>query len=121
MRHFYLIPLWAGGRGCEDPDIVAIDQSPCVVGRHSACDRRIHSPLVSRRHCLFSLREGQVWVEDLGSSNGTRLNGKPLAEARPLAEGDRLDLAGLPFLCLSRPPDEAAAQAGAGVYGLAGS
>src|SRR5215470_677293 len=115
MRQFYLIPLWAGGRGCEDPDIVAVDQSPCVVGRHSACDRRIHSPLVSRRHCLFSLREGQVWVEDLGSSNGTRLNGKPLAE------GDRLDLAGLPFLCLSRPPDEAAVGGAGEVFGGAGS
>jgi hypothetical protein len=51
--------------------------------------------------------DGRAWVKDLGSRNGTCLNGKPLTKARPLAEGDRLDLAGLPFLCLSRLPDEA--------------
>jgi hypothetical protein len=55
------------------------------------------------------------------SSNGTLLNGKPLTEASPLAEGDRLDIAGLTFLCLSRLPDEAAAQEGDEVYALAGS
>jgi hypothetical protein len=48
-------------------------------------------------------------VEDLGSRNGTFLNREPVHGPRPLAEGDRLDLAGLPFLCLSRLPDEAAA------------
>ena len=107
MHEFYLIPLWAESRGCDDPDaVVAIDHFPCVVGRHPGCDRRIHSPLVSRRHCAFWLHEGRAWVKDLGSSNGTRLNGKPLAKASPLAEGDRLDLAGLPFLCLSRLPHE---------------
>ena len=122
MHQFYLVPLRTGAWGSDDPDaVIAIDHSPCVVGRHPGCDRRIHNLLVSRWHCAFWLRDGRAWVKDLGSSNGTRLNGKPLTKARPLAEGDRLDLAGLTFLCLSRPPDEAAAQAGAGVSGLVGA
>jgi hypothetical protein len=49
-----------------------------------------------------------------------RLNGKPLRKASPLAEGDRLDLAGLTYLCLSRLPDESA-EGAEEVYSLAGS
>jgi hypothetical protein len=114
MREFYLIPLWASARGGGDPDaILAIDRFPCVIGRHTGCDRRVHNPLVSRRHCLFSLRDGRAWVEDLGSLNGTFLNREPVHEPCPLAEGDRLDIAGLPFLCLSRLPEEAEAVGGA--------
>jgi CheY-like chemotaxis protein len=109
MREFYLVPLPTDMQGPDDPDTaVAIDRFPCVVGRHPDCGRVLHDPEVSRRHCRFSYRDGTAWVEDLGSRNGTRLNGKLLTEARPLAEGDRLDLAGLPFLCLSRLPDKAA-------------
>jgi predicted component of type VI protein secretion system len=114
MHVFYLVPLSANAQGGDSPDaVVAVDQLPCVVGRHPACDRRIHSPQVSRRHCAFWQRDGRAWVADLGSSNGTRLNGKRLAEASPLAEGDRLDIAGLPFLCLSRTSyEESAGEAG---------
>jgi CheY-like chemotaxis protein len=50
-----------------------------------------------------------VWVEDLGSRNGTRLNGEPVAGARPLADGDRLELARLAFrVRLTGPPARAA-------------
>jgi len=108
MHEFYLIPLWADGRGRDGPGaVLLIDEFPCVVGRHAGCDRRVHSPLISRPHCRFSARDGRAWVEDLGSLNGTLLNGEPVHEPRPLTEGDRLDLADLPFLCLSRLPDEA--------------
>jgi predicted component of type VI protein secretion system len=121
MHEFYLIPLWKNGRGSEDPDIIAVDHFPCVVGRHPDCDRRIHSFLVSRRHCLFSLRGGRTWVTDLGSRNGTFLNGKPVHHARPLADGDRLDIADLPFLCLSRLPYESAAGEAGEFFTVAGS
>jgi pSer/pThr/pTyr-binding forkhead associated (FHA) protein len=122
MHEFYLIPLWANARGGDDPDAaLAIDQFPCVVGRHPGCDRRVHHPWVSRRHRAFWLRDHRAWVTDLGSSNGTRLNGKPLAEARPLAEGDRLDLAGLRFRCLSRLSHEAAVEEADEVFTAAGS
>ncbi len=74
----------------NDTPPLVIQRFPCVVGRHSGCDRRLNDPEVSRRHCAFALREGQVWVEDLGSLNKTRLNGEILQEARPLANGDLL-------------------------------
>ena len=76
---------------------IAITHFPCVVGRHPECAARIDHPLISRRHCSFFLNDEQIWVEDLGSRNGTRLNGKWLRSPQPLQEGDRLELGGLPF------------------------
>src|SRR5882762_2247779 len=76
---------------------VVINSLPCVVGRDPECDRLINDPAASRRHCAFTLRHGRVWVEDLGSRNGTFLNGARLHGAQPLSPGDRLDLGRLPF------------------------
>jgi pSer/pThr/pTyr-binding forkhead associated (FHA) protein len=122
MREFYLIPMPADTPRPDHPDtVIGIDHFPCIVGRHYACDRLLDHPKVSRRHCAFWLRDGRAWVKDLRSSNGTRLNGKPLTKARPLAEGDRLDIGGLPFLCLSRTSyEEAVGGAGEG-FSVAGS
>src|SRR5262249_54688057 len=53
---------------------------------------------VSRHHCTFFEQDGQVWVQDLMSRNGTWLNGEPLKYARPVRDGDWLELAHVPFL-----------------------
>jgi CheY-like chemotaxis protein len=76
---------------------IAITQFPALVGRQPECEHRINNPLISRRHCLFFLQNGQVWVQDLRSSNGTYLNGQRILDAQPLSEGDLLRLAFLPF------------------------
>jgi pSer/pThr/pTyr-binding forkhead associated (FHA) protein len=87
---------------------LALRAFPCVIGRHRECDHRLACRFVSRRHCGFSVRGGRVWVEDLGSRNGTRLNGQPVEGPRPLHDGDRLDLACLPFeVRLSSPSGQA--------------
>jgi hypothetical protein len=77
--------------------ILALRAFPCVVGRHPDCDHQLNCPFISRRHCGFSVRGGRVWVEDLGSRHGTRLNGQSVEGRRPLHYGDRLDLACLAF------------------------
>lgn len=94
MTEVYLLSL---GSKDDAGYVLALTHFPCVIGRHSACDHRINDPEVSRRHCAFALRDDQLWVEDLRSLNGTRLNGTPLTEARPLADGDRLELGPLIF------------------------
>src|SRR5215468_7599063 len=70
--------------------VIVLTRLPFVVGRHPGCDYCIPDRQVSRYHCTFFLREGQVWVEDLRSLNGTSLNGTRLTGAQPLADGDRL-------------------------------
>jgi predicted component of type VI protein secretion system len=79
------------------PTPLVISGFPCVLGRSSRCDERIDDLRVSRRHCTFSVRDGRVWVEDLNSQNGSRLNGERFTGARPLAEGDVLQVGYLAF------------------------
>jgi predicted component of type VI protein secretion system len=60
-----------------------------IVGRGEGCQLRVGSELVSREHCVVRLRDGQAWMQDLGSTNGTFLDGvrlNPHAEV-PLADG----------------------------------
>jgi len=102
---------------CQGPNVRGEDRSadalvithfPCVVGRASGCDHHVNDLRISRRHCVLSVREGQVWVEDLQSRNGTCLNGSRLPAARPLRDGDQLDLAHLSFRArLRQSPAEA--------------
>src|SRR5438105_735168 len=46
-----------------------------VVGRHPACDIVLDHPAISARHMLFRVVNRTVYVEDLASTNGTRVNG----------------------------------------------
>ena len=74
-----------------------------VVGRHRGCDARLDSSRVSRRHCCLALGVGEVLVRDLGSTNGTRVNGRRIEEG-VLRPGDVLGIAHLRFrLVLSDP------------------
>jgi pSer/pThr/pTyr-binding forkhead associated (FHA) protein len=61
-----------------------------VIGRGAAADVSIPDPSVSRRHALARLEGTTVVVEDLGSSNGTQLNGSPVRSATRAEHGDTL-------------------------------
>ena len=54
---------------------------PLVVGRKHG-DLRFSDPLVSSRHCRFVPKDGAYWLQDLGSTNGTLVNGKLTREVR---------------------------------------
>jgi len=59
-----------------------------VVGRDLACDSVIDVPMVSGRHALLTRRGGQVLIKDLGSSNGTFVNGKRVEGEVFVKDGD---------------------------------
>jgi hypothetical protein len=63
-----------------------------VIGRDFGCDLRLTDDSVSRRHAMLTSVEGQWMVVDLGSTNGTRINGWRLQVQTPLRPGDVLDL-----------------------------
>ncbi len=65
---------------------------PFVAGRAGSADVVLRDAEVSRRHARFENRERVVYVEDLGSSNGTFLNGKKVTEAVEIREGDAIDV-----------------------------
>lgn len=50
-----------------------------IIGRGANCDLRLRKdPKVSRQHCKIEPRRSEVVLSDLGSANGTRLNGEPI-------------------------------------------
>ena len=61
-----------------------------VLGRSKDADITIADEEISRRHLEFRLVKGQWAVEDLGSTNGTRLNGDELLKRAVLHSGDEL-------------------------------
>ena len=110
MAEVHLVPLRPDDPALGGRAVFVVSSFPCVLGRGRDCGQRLADPLVSRRHCELSLRGGQVFVEDLGSCNGTSLNRLRLRGARPLFDGDRLDLADCPFQArLAGTPAETAA------------
>src|SRR5262245_18959296 len=82
-----LVPL-------TDGSIPAINvQRPVMlVGRHPECDVRIDLPQISRRHCCLALAYDRLIIRDLGSTNGRRVNGRVVEEAR-LLNGDEIAIA----------------------------
>jgi pSer/pThr/pTyr-binding forkhead associated (FHA) protein len=75
---------------------IPLDRAVLLVGRHLRCDARIDSLRVSRLHCCLAWHHGGLNVRDLGSTNGTRINGRP-AEAGRLQAGDELSIAHLRY------------------------
>jgi hypothetical protein len=60
-----------------------------VVGRSSELDMVLVEDMVSRRHAKISVADDQIFIQDLGSTNGTFVNGEKIKRAR-LQEGDRI-------------------------------
>src|SRR4051812_28986694 len=69
-----------------------------LVGRKKGCGLRIPSAAVSREHCRLQLAQGILAVEDLGSINGTLLNGERVTERRTVRPGDRLMVGPVTFV-----------------------
>ncbi|MCC6746528.1 MAG: sigma 54-interacting transcriptional regulator [Deltaproteobacteria bacterium] len=67
---------------------------PVVIGRSRPSDLPIRDGSLSRQHARFELLEDAVWVEDLGSTNGTRVNGKKIHRAK-LRLDDEVSLGGV--------------------------
>lgn len=65
-----------------------------VIGRLPECDVTLDDPAVSRRHARITSDDGEYRIEDLGSTNGVRVNGETVTTAR-LRDGDRVDLGGV--------------------------
>jgi len=70
---------------------VALDGRPLTIGRAADADVVIVDPLVSRRHARLASRGGRIVLSDLGSTNGTRVNGEVIREA-VVGPGDHLEI-----------------------------
>ena len=69
---------------------IPVQGTRLTAGRSTNCDVTIDDSTVSREHAAFVRRGAAWWVVDLGSTNGTRVNGSRAAE-HPLQPGDRVE------------------------------
>lgn len=74
---------------------VALAGDRLVIGRDPGCDIVVPGRLVSRDHAAIICAGRTYTLEDLGSRNGTTVNGQPLAGPRILRDGDRIELGGV--------------------------
>lgn len=72
------------------------EQASVVIGRTSECDVVLYDPGVSRKHARIFSEDDGYFVEDMGSSNGTKLNGEIVKKAK-LNDGDAVTLGPVVF------------------------
>lgn len=68
-----------------------------TIGRSDTCTISVQVPNVSRQHARIFLDNGQCWVEDLGSTNGTHVNDAEVMSTKLLSNGDLITTGGLVF------------------------
>lgn len=76
---------------------IKIQKTPFVIGRSDECHLRPKSDAISRRHCEIHFVDTQVVIHDLGSKNGTLVNGDRVEGKRTLKMGDHLKVGPLEF------------------------
>ena len=86
---------------------VALDGRPLTIGRATDVEVVLVDPLASRRHARLSSRAGRLVISDLGSTNGTRLNGDAVREA-VVGPGDRIEIGATRLEIVVAPASEPA-------------
>jgi FHA domain len=103
-----------GGEGAAPLPAAPADPAPFVfppgsgvrftIGRTRECDLCLSDLSVSRMHALLVHREDGWVLSDLGSHNGTRLNGWLVREPVPVHPGDRVEFGSMAFIIQAEPP-----------------
>jgi predicted component of type VI protein secretion system len=78
--------------GKHQGKLIPLNVKKFLVGREQDCHLRPNSDLVSRHHCVFSIDDYAVRLRDLGSTNGTLVNGNALRGEVILKAGDRVTI-----------------------------
>jgi pSer/pThr/pTyr-binding forkhead associated (FHA) protein len=80
----------------EGGNAIELSRDLTVVGRKEDCDLRLDHKSISKFHCVIVKMENTLLLRDLGSTNGTMVNGKKIRRAT-LKNNDCLNIANLPF------------------------
>lgn len=96
----YALRVFRAGEALFEKEIAG---GPVRIGRSAESDLILNTNDVSRFHAVVSPEEGRIVVEDLGSKNGTFVNGRKVSRA-VLAEGDRIKLGDFEIVLAAAPP-----------------
>ena len=77
--------------------VIPLNRRKFLIGREQDCQLRPNSDMVSRHHCVFSVDDFSVRLRDLGSTNGTLVNGERIRKETVLSSGDRILIGNLDF------------------------
>lgn len=83
------------GSGPEAGRTLPLTDGRHLIGRDPQNDLRLADRSVSRRHAAITLTDQGAWIEDLGSTGGTRVNQDEVTNPRPLHPGDHIQLGSL--------------------------
>jgi serine phosphatase RsbU (regulator of sigma subunit)/pSer/pThr/pTyr-binding forkhead associated (FHA) protein len=100
------MPILQVIQGPEPGRQLQFDGERTILGRHPECDVVLDAAAVSRQHARIIRESGQYFLEDLGSRNGTLLNGAPITGRRLLHDGDQLVICDLSFQFYGTPPSD---------------
>lgn len=75
-----------------NPEVYCITSPPVTLGRAPESDFRISAEGVSRLHSRIDMRRSDYFISDLGSTNGTFVNGKRVETETKLSHGDMVEL-----------------------------
>ncbi|HET7226257.1 MAG TPA: SpoIIE family protein phosphatase [Candidatus Eisenbacteria bacterium] len=81
-----------------------LESDALTIGRSSRNPIHLPDPTVSKEHARIVRRDGRWFVCDLGSRNGTRVNGREATEELPIVAGDRLEIGHVPLEVTSESP-----------------
>lgn len=84
-------------QGRSADQAIRLGSGVTTIGRQSGCQLTVRSSQVSRKHCQVFERDGRLIVKDLGSSNGTVVNGKKVDGLHVLATGDVIHVGPIRF------------------------
>ena len=84
-------------------EVILLPKVPFVIGRFSTCDYQIDDSELSRQHTQIELHDGKYSVRDLGSRNGTKVNGEAINE-KSLKGGDVILLGVTELIFQEGPP-----------------
>lgn len=84
-------------KGANPGQLFALDKDRFILGRHPDCDIVLDLGAVSRQHAQIVRENGEFWVEDLQSRNGTQINGESISARYRLQENDRVKICDLLF------------------------
>jgi ABC-type multidrug transport system ATPase subunit/pSer/pThr/pTyr-binding forkhead associated (FHA) protein len=90
--------------GTDSGKVVELTQGELVIGRSAPAGLIISHPEVSRRHARLVYQQGNYILEDLGSSNGTFVNGQSVSSPQVLANGTEIQLGAQIKLLFTQQP-----------------
>ena len=100
-------------RDGTEPRATTVDGGEAVLGKHGDCQVVLADSKVSRRHARLFERDGRLFVEDLGSTNGTRVGGQAVQEPMALDGGAEVEIGPFRLTVVRESPGAAAVPAAA--------